>query len=258
MSTGLGGARPGRFVRAALHRTRRRVRGLLSPRVAEELVPDEGEFVVDEVTHHWVLLVPRGAEVLGAGGLVVLAATPQWPLVVALPAAVLLGHAGWRVLADHMDRFVITNLRVFRVQGVLSRRTATMPLQRILDITVTTPVLGRLLGYGHFVFESAAQAQGLRDIRYVGSPHERDLTMQRVIQRSGLRRPALGTDQDGKSEPDRPADPRTAHEDRDEDRDEAGNAYGPDIPRHGRANPDRAVAGPASRSSRRRRVGYDD
>ena len=37
------------------------------------------------------------------------------------------------------------------------------------------------------MFESAAQDQGLRDIRFVGRPGERDLTIQRVIKRSGLR-----------------------------------------------------------------------
>ena len=73
-------------------------------------------------------------------------------------------------LREHRDRFVITNMRVFRVHGVLSSNLATMPLSRILDITVKKPLQGRLLGYGHFVFESAAQEQGLRDIRYVGAP----------------------------------------------------------------------------------------
>ena len=45
-----------------------------------------------------------------------------------------------------------------------------MPITRILDITVVKPLTGRMLGYGHFIFESAAQAQGLRHIRYVGEP----------------------------------------------------------------------------------------
>jgi len=97
-------------------------------------------------------------------------------------------HAGWLGLNEHMDRFVITNMRVFRIRGVLSRRLATMPISRILDITVDKPLLGRMLSYGHFVFESAAQEQGLKDIRYVGDPDLRDLTIQRVVQRSGLRR----------------------------------------------------------------------
>jgi uncharacterized membrane protein YdbT with pleckstrin-like domain len=106
------------------------------------------------------------------------------PLVVGLG---LLGWAGWRALAQNMDRFVITNMRVFRVKGVLARSLATMPLGRILDITVVKPMTGRVLGYGHFTFESAAQDQGLREIRYVGRPDERDLSIQRVVQRSGLR-----------------------------------------------------------------------
>jgi len=106
------------------------------------------------------------------------------PLVLAL---VLVAWAGWRALAENMDRFVITNMRVFRVKGVLARSLATMPLGRILDITVVKPMTGRVLGYGHFKFESAAEAQGLRDIRFVGDPDRRDLAIQRVVQRAGLR-----------------------------------------------------------------------
>ena len=66
-----------------------------------------------------------------------------------------------------------------------------MPLSRILDISVKKPLHGRLLGFGHFMFESAAQEQGLRDIRYVGQPDQRDLSIQRVVQRSGLRGPRV-------------------------------------------------------------------
>lgn len=96
-------------------------------------------------------------------------------------------HAAWRILERRTDTFVITNMRVFRVHGILAQNIATMPLSRILDISVHKPILGRILGYGHFVFESAAQEQGLREIRYVGDPDGRGLTIQRVIQQSGLR-----------------------------------------------------------------------
>jgi uncharacterized membrane protein YdbT with pleckstrin-like domain len=99
----------------------------------------------------------------------------------------LLLWSGWKVLAANLDCFVITNMRVFRVNGVLARSLATMPLGRILDITVVKPLLGRLLGFGHFTFESAAQDQGLREIRYVARPDKRDLEIQRVVQRAGLR-----------------------------------------------------------------------
>ena len=159
--------------------------------VERHLLADEGEVVIDEVAHHGVVYArPVGELCLAAGAFAAfLFSSLQvgwfWLLVVVLVCL----HAGWLALTDHMDRFVITNMRVFRVSGVLSRTIATMPISRILDITVAKPMLGRVLGYGHFVFESAAQEQGLRDIRYVGRPDERDLTIQRVVQRSGLRGP---------------------------------------------------------------------
>lgn len=208
-----------------------RLLGLIDPRVADRLVPDEGEFVVDEVRHHWVVYLPRGLEVLLAAGLLVVAAFV--PIVIAfLPlvaAAVVLLHALARGLASWVDRFVITNLRVFRSWGLISRQLATMPIQRILDISVTKPPLGRVLDYGHFLFESAAQDQGLREIRFVGRPFDRDLTMQRVIQRAGLRRgmkPVPDSDDgDGSSlwgsEP-APADPPPGFRARSERRPEPG------------------------------------
>ena len=157
--------------------------------VARHLIEDEGEEVIDEVAHHWVVYVLPVLELcIALGVFVVFLLGPLpvgWLLILVMLA--LVGHAGWRALSNHMDRFVITTMRVFRVRGVLSRRTATMPISRILDTTLEEPPLGRLLGYGHFVFESAAQHQGLQEIRYVGDPNRRDLTIQRVVQRSGVR-----------------------------------------------------------------------
>ena len=163
------------------------------PKIRKHLLREEGEVIVDEVPHHWVVYTVPVLECVVAVGLFYLFLLSPvdlaWvPLVLCF--AVLL-HAGWKALVEHMDRFVITNMRVFRVKGVLSQRLATMPLGRILDITVEKPVVGRLLNYGHFVFESAAQEQGLRDIRYVGRPYERDLVIQRVVQRAGLRGPRV-------------------------------------------------------------------
>ncbi len=167
--------------------------GFLAPDIGRHLLREEDEVVVDEVTHHWVAYLPASA--YGLVGLLLVLWLPVvdadlgW-LVLAF-ALGLLAVGGYKALGVHLDRFVVTNMRVFRVNGVLARSLATMPLTRILDITVQKPLLGRLLGYGHFVFESAAQAQGLRDITFVGRPDERDLTIQRVVQRSGLRGPRL-------------------------------------------------------------------
>jgi uncharacterized membrane protein YdbT with pleckstrin-like domain len=164
-------------------------RFLLDLEIGRHLLRDEGEVIVDEVRKHWIVyVVPALLALAGTVflGLFLFASVEvAWlPLVIGLA---LLCWGGWRALAANMDRFVITNMRVFRVKGVLARSLATMPLLRILDITVVKPMTGRVFGYGHFTFESAAQDQGLRDIRYVGDPDARDLAIQRVVQRAGLR-----------------------------------------------------------------------
>ncbi len=169
------------------------IASLSDPNISKHLLREEGEVIVDEVRHHWAAYWLGAIEVVVA--LPLLVATPfvnvnvAWFFLIVVFALLL--HAAWVGLREHRDRFVITNMRVFRVHGVLSTHLATMPLIRILDISVKRPLHGRLLGFGHFMFESAAQEQGLRDIRYVGQPDQRDLTIQRVVQRSGLRGPRV-------------------------------------------------------------------
>ena len=145
---------------------------LAGPDIRRHLLREEGEVIVDEVRHHWVVYVLPALE--AAVGV----APVLWCAVVGVDLAwlpfsigmVVLAHASWRAMREHLDRFVVTSMRVFRVHGVLSQN-------------------GRLLGFGHFCFESAAQEQGLRDIRYVGQVDQSDLAIQRVVQRSGLRGP---------------------------------------------------------------------
>ena len=162
---------------------------LIDPHVEKYLLVSESEQIVDEVRRHPMAIffpvVRLVVAVLLSFVALLVDPTIGWLLIL---ASVVLGlQALWRILDEHMDRFVITNMRVFRVHGIFNQHRATMPMSRILDITVDKPFFGRVFGYGHFVFESAAQDQGLRDIRFVGHPDERDLTIQTVIQRAGLR-----------------------------------------------------------------------
>lgn len=160
----------------------------LRPEASRRLLVDEGEFIVDEVSKHWVCYVLPTLLVL-AGACCMLAMPvlgPGW--WIALLAGVVLVCVGfYRIHVQFMDRFLITNMRVFRVHGIVDQHMATMPIARILDISVRQDLPGQLLGYGHFVFESAAQDQGLKKINFVPRIEERDLTIQRVIQRAGLR-----------------------------------------------------------------------
>lgn len=160
-----------------------------TPRISERLLRHLDETLVVDVRHHWVVFVKPA--LIAAGGVVVL----MLGFFVVMKAGwfcfgvgtLLLLWAGGLALGEHMDRLVLTNMRVFRVRGVLSESAATMPLSRVLDITVRKTVLGRMLGYGHFVFESAAQEQGLREIRFVPHPDRLDLLIQEQVQQAGLR-----------------------------------------------------------------------
>jgi membrane protein YdbS with pleckstrin-like domain len=161
----------------------------IDPDVNSYLLDIEGERLLAEVRRHWaaywravlelvlaviLLVVPTGGS-SGAGRI----------LVIIVLALFLHGALLWS--RQHVDRFVITDLRVFRVYGVLNRRVSTMPLSRVQDISFERPLIGRLVGFGHFELESAAQEQPLRSIRYVGWPDERDQLIQRVVYLSGVR-----------------------------------------------------------------------
>ena len=158
------------------------------------LNPRNGERVLQVVPKHvavyWPLPLAVGALVVTTIGM--LAAWPSSAGQLLWYASLLgIAAAGVHAFVVWRDVFVVTNWRVMRLSGVLTVRVATMPINRILDMTMTRTPLGRVLGYGHFVFESAAQEQGLRDIRYVSDPDTRDLAIQRVVQRSGLRGPRV-------------------------------------------------------------------
>jgi len=164
------------------------------PDISSHLLREEGEVIVDVVDKHWVAYTRPIAVGLVAFLTIVVSlfVSVKIAWVLLIVALVLGSYALGKSLSARRDRFVITNMRVFRLHGVLSTNLATMPLSRILDITVQKPLIGRMLGFGHFVFESAAQDQGLREIRYVARPYDRDLAIQRVVQRSGLRGRRLG------------------------------------------------------------------
>ena len=162
---------------------------IFDPKVRRHLISDEGEVVIDEVRQHWVVYTLPMLEVALAAALLVAMVSTEiggQPVLLAI-VLVLCGHAFWQFLTHHRDRFVVTNMRVMRIRGVFSQTVATTPIARVLDITLQKPIVGRVFGYGHFVFESAAQDQGFREIKWVSRPDDRDLTIQRVIQRTGLR-----------------------------------------------------------------------
>jgi uncharacterized membrane protein YdbT with pleckstrin-like domain len=90
-----------------------------------------------------------------------------------LGVAVLLGSLiwfAWGVGDWWVERFVITDKRVMLTTGLLTKRVAIMPLSKVTDMTYERSVMGRLIGYGVFVMESAGQDQALSRIDYLPTP----------------------------------------------------------------------------------------
>ena len=155
----------------------------LDPNVDQYILSTAGEQKVVEVRKHWAASAwPAIRLALGVVNFISAFAYQAPVYYVFVVIGLVLGvQALWRILEEYRDRFVITNQRVFRVNGILSTARASVPLLRILDITVNKPVIGRWLNYGHFVFESAAQVQGLNEIRYVGNIDQRERVLRMVM-----------------------------------------------------------------------------
>ena len=157
--------------------------GLFDPNVDKYVLDKAGEYMVLEVRKHWVASLWPAIRLVG--GMLIFISAWAFPVPVFwiffLVGLVIAVQAFWRLLEEYRDRFVITNQRVFRVHGVLDTQRASVPLGRILDITVRKPWVGHMLNYGHFVFESAAQVQGLNEIRYVASIDEREDALRMIM-----------------------------------------------------------------------------
>jgi hypothetical protein len=157
------------FKNARLRRVRR---ALIKEPDFHEVLVDAGSLEDSLVASHWVVYVPRLLELL-AGVLflgIVPLSSPDSAWLPLLIGAGLIAHASWRSYVVFMDVLVITEIRIFRITGVPLHKRASMPLSRVLDITVDRPLLGAILHFGHITFESAAQTQGMKDVRYVPDP----------------------------------------------------------------------------------------
>lgn len=140
-------------------------------RVERYLLPNER--VVITVRRHWVVLLPPIALSVGAF------LTASW-LDVHLPRGLpgardlvwlaflaSLAWVMWQFWERQSDWFVVTDERLLRTYGILTRKVAIMPLMKVTDMSYNVSPAGRLLHYGEFVFESAGQEQALRSVAFL-------------------------------------------------------------------------------------------
>jgi membrane protein YdbS with pleckstrin-like domain len=138
--------------------------------VAKYLLEDEKAVVATR--RHWAVLIEptmKFLPVFVAGGWLLLhnpdnRVTSSAGLVVVLGALV---YYGLRVGEWWMRHFIVSTRRVLLTSGIIVRTVTLLPLRRITDLTWKETLLGQVLGYGTFRFESAGQQQALSEITFL-------------------------------------------------------------------------------------------
>jgi membrane protein YdbS with pleckstrin-like domain len=144
--------------------------------VNKYLLPHEHQVIT--VRKHPAVLI--GPITLALGGLVVavvlgttvLAHIKTGLTVLIVAVVLLLLNLGFRTLAWSVDYFAVTSDRMLEASGLVTRKIAMMPLVKVTDMSFRRSFLGRLLGYGEFILESAGQDQALRNIDHVPYPEQ--------------------------------------------------------------------------------------
>ena len=144
--------------------------------VNKYLLPHEHQ-VITVRKHPAVLLRPIGVTLLG----LVIAALISTTVArhnadvvgfVWIVWAVLLVWLAYRVWVWSQDYFIVTSRRMLLATGVITRKVAMMPLVKVTDMSFQRSSLGRLLGYGEFILESAGQDQALRVVDHLPYPEQ--------------------------------------------------------------------------------------
>ncbi|HEY1625287.1 MAG TPA: PH domain-containing protein [Streptosporangiaceae bacterium] len=93
-------------------------------------------------------------------------------LVIWLLWLVLLVRLVMKVFEWSVNYFVVTSQRMLLASGIITRKVNMMPLAKVTDMSFQRSTLGRLLGYGQFILESAGQDQALRIVDYLPYPEQ--------------------------------------------------------------------------------------
>ena len=68
--------------------------------------------------------------------------------------------------------FVVTSQRFILATGLLTRKVNMMPLTKVTDMSFERSTMGRVLGYGEFILESAGQDQALTNVDHLPYPEQ--------------------------------------------------------------------------------------
>jgi uncharacterized membrane protein YdbT with pleckstrin-like domain len=85
---------------------------------------------------------------------------------------VLLLWFAFKVWDWSVNYFVVTSHRLILAKGFIVRKIGMLPLTKVTDMSFQRTTIGRLLGYGEFIVESAGQDQALRNVKFIPYPEQ--------------------------------------------------------------------------------------
>jgi uncharacterized membrane protein YdbT with pleckstrin-like domain len=77
-----------------------------------------------------------------------------------------------KVFEWSVNYFVVTSQRMLLATGIVTRKVNMMPLGKVTDMSFQRSTLGRILGYGEFILESAGQDAALRIVDHLPYPEQ--------------------------------------------------------------------------------------
>ena len=97
-------------------------------------------------------------------GIVILVIWILWGVVFLRPGGE--GHrVGRNLLRRHLSAVLLST-------GLVTRKVNMMPLAKVTDMSFQRSAMGRILGYGEFILESAGQDQALSNVDYLPYPEQ--------------------------------------------------------------------------------------
>lgn len=111
------------------------------------------ENVLFEVRQHYISLLPASLVVLGA--LLVPLYLKRWDWCLwSVPCS--FGYFLYCWLAREVNIWAVTNRRVIDEWGLLSNNSKESPLEKINNVNYSQSILGRILGFGNVIIQTAA------------------------------------------------------------------------------------------------------
>lgn len=151
---------------------------MLGPRNPDDYLLSTERRVI-RVRRHWANLLPRLGQTVAALVVAIVLSSffdedSAWLVHSLLWYAAFFAvlRFAFQVLEWWVERIVVTDKRLMLTNGIVVTNVAMMPITKVTDLTYRRPIVGRMLGYGTLVVESAGQIQALNQVTFLPRPEE--------------------------------------------------------------------------------------